>query len=199
MPVNSPRLTAFLMVLILAALCLFLTPFVQTPGRNNGYSPQQPIAFSHRLHAGMLQINCQYCHFTAERGPHAGFPAVATCLNCHRFVKGSTPYNQSQIQKLYYYAGLDANGNPDPHLKPQPIPWIKIHVLPAFVRFDHSRHITQGVTCQTCHGPIQTMEQVTQYSTLAMGFCINCHRNVDADGLHGKKVHASLDCAVCHY
>src|SRR5271155_3820373 len=141
MPVNSPRLTALLLVLTLLSLGFFLTPFIQLPGRNNGYSPKQPIAFSHKFHAGTLGLNCQYCHFVAERGPHAGFPAVSTCLNCHRYVKGTTDFNQAEIQKLYKYAGLDADGNPDPNGKPEPIPWVKIHTLPAYVRFDHSRHI----------------------------------------------------------
>jgi hypothetical protein len=199
MPVNSPRLTALLLVLILVSLVLFFTPFIQLPGRNNGYSPEQPIHYSHKLHAGDLGINCQYCHFVAERGPHAGYPAVGTCLNCHKFVKGSTPYNQAEIQKLYKYAGLDADGNPDPNGHAEPIPWVKIHTLPAYVRFDHSRHVGQGVNCQTCHGPIQTMEQVKQHATLSMGFCSNCHRDVNEHGVHGKKVHASIDCAVCHY
>ena len=197
MSVNSPRLTALLMALILVSLGLFLTPLIQLPGRNNGYSPQQPIAFSHKLHAGDMGINCQYCHFTAERGPHAGYPAVGTCLNCHKFVKGTA--HPEEIQKLYKYAGLDSDGNPDPAGHPEPIPWIKIHTLPAYVRFDHSRHVVQGVTCQSCHGPIQTMDRVAQHETLSMGFCVNCHRDVNGNGVHGKKVHAEIDCAVCHY
>jgi hypothetical protein len=204
MSLNSLRLTKLLGALILLTLVLFATPLVRLPGHNQGYSPEQPIHFSHKFHAGELGLNCQYCHFTAERGPHAGFPAVATCLNCHRYVKGSTDYNQAEIKKLYTYAGLDENGQDDPNGKPQPIPWVKIHTLPAFVRFDHSRHVTQGVACQTCHGPIQEMEQVSQHSTLSMGFCINCHRDAAANGIEGTDgkhhdVHPAIDCAVCHY
>jgi len=97
------------------------------------------------------------------------------------------------------YAGLDEDGNPDDKGKPTPIPWIKIHNLPAYVRFDHSRHVGQGVACQTCHGAIQTMEKVAQDKTLSMGFCVNCHREVDDKGVNGRKVHAAIDCAACHY
>jgi hypothetical protein len=204
MSLNSPSLTKLLVVLLLLTAAVFATPLVRLPGHNQGYSPEQPIHFKHSLHAGELGIDCQYCHFTAERGPHAGFPAVATCLNCHRYVKGSTDYNQAEIAKLWKYAGLDENGQPDPKATPQPIPWVKIHTLPAFVRFDHSRHVTQKLACQTCHGPIQTMDQVAQKETLSMGFCVNCHRDAAERGIEGVDgkhhvVHPAIDCAVCHY
>ena len=204
MSLNSPSLTKLLVVLLLLTAVVFATPLVRLPGHNQGYSPDQPIQYKHSLHAGELGIDCQYCHFTAERGPHAGFPAVETCLNCHRYVKGSTDFNQAEIAKLWKYAGLDENGQPDPNAKPQPIPWAKIHSLPTFVRFDHSRHVGQGVACQTCHGPIQTMDKVAQNSTLSMGFCVNCHRDVTERGVEGvdgkhHNVHPSIDCAACHY
>jgi hypothetical protein len=193
---NTKRLTAALALLVAGAAAVFFTPAVRLPGHNQGYAPVQPIAFSHAKHAGALGINCQYCHFTAERSPHAGFPAVSTCLNCHRYLSVN---HSAEIKKIYDAAGLDEDAQPDPQGKPHPIEWIKIHSLPAFVRFDHSRHVLAGASCQTCHGAVDTMDRVRQEKSLSMGFCVNCHRQADAHGINGKNVNASLDCSVCHH
>jgi len=190
-----------LTVILLAGLAVcgkvLFSPAVafRLPGHNQGYSPRQPIAFSHKLHAGQLGINCQYCHFTAERSVHAGLPTVQTCLNCHRFVN---PNKSPEIQKIYDAAGMGQDSGTAPKI-PKPIEWVRIHELPAFVRFDHSRHVLAGVACQTCHGPIEQMDRVRQEKSLAMGMCVNCHRQVNKEGVLGQHVHASLDCAACHY
>jgi len=187
------------------------------PGNQQGYAPEQPVAFSHRLHAGELQIACLYCHFGAEKGQHAGFPATSLCMNCHRLVSANWDAtfheymealrtNQSpkrvvspEVQKLYDSLGLDSELQPDPARTAHPIPWVKVHNLPAYTCFDHYAHVNAGVKCQHCHGPVETMDRIRQTENLSMGWCIECHRNPDRAGLTGKSVRPSTDCAVCHY
>lgn len=138
---------------------------------SQGRGPVQPIAFKHPLHAGPvasggLGLNCLYCHNAANKSLDVGMPAVATCMGCHTAVSGSTDANKAEIAKLRKYA---ADG--------RPVPWERIHKVPDYVHFPHVRHVNAGVTCQSCHGPVQTMERVYQYSSLNMGWCINCHVN----------------------
>lgn len=175
------------------------------PGNQQGYEPDQPIAFSHRLHAGELQISCVYCHAGAEKGRHAGIPATSVCMNCHKTVTASfgtmrdNPKAISEeLQKLFVLYGLDDNRNRDLK-KAKPIPWVRVHNLPDHASFDHRVHVHAGVACQKCHGPIETMERVRQVETLSMGWCVNCHRDANVHGVAGKKVKASTDCAACHY
>ena len=140
------------------------------------YKPQpleQPIAFSHRLHAGEKNIDCQYCHAAARRSISAGLPSVERCWGCHQFIATRRP----EIRKLADY-----------WQKQQPIPWIRIHRLPDFTYFSHKRHVSVGVRCQECHGPVETMDVVYQFSSLEMGWCLQCHQQ--------RK--APLDCATCH-
>ncbi len=187
------------------------------PGNQQNYEPIQPIAFSHRLHSGKLQIACAYCHFGAERSRHAGIPAASLCMNCHRLVTASRetvldeyqkaqqerrpvrPVIAPEIQKLYDAAGLDDKLQPYPGKEPKAIPWVRVHNLPRFSCFDHRPHVTAGVTCQKCHGDVENMERVRQVSDLSMGWCVNCHRDSGVTGVGGKKVQASTDCAACHY
>lgn len=187
------------------------------PGNHQDYEPTQPIAFSHRLHAGEMQINCVYCHFGAETSRHAGIPAADVCMNCHKFVTASLgatqaedklataenrppqPVISAELAKIYDALGLDAERKPDPNKTPTPIEWVKIHNLPDFAYFDHRAHVNAGVECQKCHGNVETMEVVRQTETLAMGWCVNCHRDVNETGVHGKAVQASLNCTTCHY
>jgi mono/diheme cytochrome c family protein len=159
-------------------------------GRQKGYQPIQPIYYSHKVHAGINQINCLYCHGSAWESKTAGIPAVNICMNCHKaineYVKGPKLYNENgdeingtaEIEKLYKASGFDPK-NPtkwDPS-KAKPIEWVKIHNLPDHVYFNHSQHIRAGkVQCQTCHGEITAMDEVKQVSELSMGWCINCHR-----------------------
>lgn len=159
-------------------------------GRQQGYQPDQPIYFVHKVHAGVNQISCLYCHGGAQDSKHATIPAVNVCMNCHMSVKeytgepilrddGTTVNANDEIKKLYSYAGW----NPDTkkYDKPgKPIEWVQIHNLPDFVYFNHSQHVKVGqVACQTCHGEIQNMVQVKQFASLSMGWCVNCHRSTN--------------------
>lgn len=159
-------------------------------GRQKDYMPEQPIFYSHKVHAGINQINCQYCHSSVTESKHATIPSVNVCMNCHKAIntyeKGPKLYTEegvevngtNEINKLYAYAGFDPK-NPtkwDPS-KAKPIEWVKIHNLPDHVYFNHSQHVKAGkVQCQTCHGEITAMDEVKQASELSMGWCVNCHR-----------------------
>jgi len=176
------------------------------PGNRQGYSPAQPIAYSHRLHAGEMQIPCLYCHFAAQTSRHAGVPAASVCMNCHKEVTASLgalhaeeklaasesrkprPITSPELQKLY-----------DAIQRNQPIAWARVHALPSFVYFDHRAHLVVGIACQQCHGPVETMERVRQFSDLSMGWCVNCHRQANRTGVGGARVHASTDCSTCHF
>jgi hypothetical protein len=158
-------LTAVVLAAALAVSLVTLVAAVRLPGETQGYEPVQPIAYSHRLHAGDLKIQCMYCHSGADKSRHAGIPSMNVCMNCHTGVQASL-------------ASVKADD---------------------FVYFDHRAHITAQVACQQCHGPIETMERVRQYETLAMGWCVNCHRDANANGIAGRQVHAPIDCVTCHY
>lgn len=157
-------------------------------GRQKGYQPDQPIYYSHKVHAGINQISCLYCHTSAWESKHAAIPSVNVCMNCHMSIstyeKGPTLYDEAgneingtaEIEKLYRYAGFTP-GQPWDPLKAKPIEWIKIHNLPDHVYFNHSQHVNAGnVACQTCHGNIQDMDVVGQQAELSMSWCVNCHR-----------------------
>lgn len=157
-------------------------------GRSKDYQPEQPIYYSHTVHAGINQINCLYCHGGAQDSKHANIPSVNVCMNCHmginEYAKGPKLYREdgtevdgtAEIQKLYQYAGWDPETKQYTG-KGKPIEWIRIHNLPDHVYFNHSQHVSAGkVQCQTCHGEIQKMGEVYQHSDLSMGWCVNCHR-----------------------
>ena len=168
-------------------------------GRQQNYQPVQPIFYSHKVHAGINQINCLYCHSSAEKSRHAMIPSSNVCMNCHKQISsysGEEKYplytaegkkidGTKEIQKLYKYAGWnpekkdydrDANGN----ILATPIEWVKIHNLPDHVYFNHSQHVKVGkVQCQKCHGEITNMDEVYQFAPLSMGWCINCHRQTN--------------------
>jgi hypothetical protein len=129
---------------------------------DQGNSPVQPVAFTHPLHVQKLGMNCLYCHNNANKSPDVGMPAVATCMGCHTVVATQKP----EIKRLAAYWS-----------KKQPVPWVRIHKVPEYVHFPHMRHVNAGVTCQTCHGQVQKMNQVYQYASLNMGWCVNCHVN----------------------
>jgi hypothetical protein len=178
----------------------------RAPGNNQDYAPVQPIAFSHKIHAGEMEIPCVYCHLGVETSRHAGIPAVSTCMNCHRSVttsfaaqKQANAPESPELRKLYDALALDKKLAPIPGKLPKPIAWKKVHQLPDFVYFDHRAHFTVGVTCETCHGPVGTMDRMRQFETLSMGWCVDCHRDATLAGVAGKPVHASTDCVTCHY
>jgi hypothetical protein len=190
------RLTTLVLVIALVFALLAVAPKLYSfrwPGNHQGYEPEQPIAFSHRLHAGELGIACTHCHTGAEKSKHAGLPAAGQCMNCHKFVKSPA------LAKLYEAEGFAEDGRPLPGKKKTPIEWVQVHKLPAFACFDHRAHVTAGVACQKCHGPVETMERVRQVGNLSMGWCVNCHREAEKTGIGGKKVRPSTDCAACHY
>lgn len=157
-------------------------------GRQQGYAPEQPIYYSHKVHAGINQINCLYCHGSAWESKHAAIPSINVCMNCHKSIttyeKGPTLYDEDgeeidgtkEIEKLFRYANYTPGQPWDPS-KAKPVEWVKIHNLPDHVYFNHAQHVNAGnVACQTCHGNIQEMDVVKQEADLSMGFCINCHR-----------------------
>lgn len=173
-------------------------------GRSKNYQPEQPIYYSHKVHAGVNQISCLYCHGSAQDSKHSGIPSVNVCMNCHMAIKeyagepivkedGTTVDGTAEIQKLYQYAGWnptakaynpDNNGDGIPD-GAKPIEWVRIHNLPDHVYFNHSQHVKVGKQqCQTCHGNIQEMPEVYQFTDLSMGWCINCHRESKVDFLN---------------
>jgi mono/diheme cytochrome c family protein len=178
---------------------------VMAVGLTQGYQPTQPIAFSHKIHAGENQINCAYCHTSVYKAKSANIPSANICMNCHSQIKTESP----EIKKIY--RAIE---------RKQPIQWVRVHNLPDLAYFNHSQH-TQvgGIQCQTCHGPIQNMEVVYQYSALTMGWCINCHRETPLNTkgnayydnlvkLHDKSNNAvpftvssngGTECSKCHY
>jgi cytochrome c551/c552 len=192
-PVPFYRNKAYLLLVVIV-LFLFggylLVQGAMGLGRQQGYQPVQPIYYSHKVHAGDIQISCLYCHGGAQDSRHASIPSVNVCMNCHMAVKdyggkpltyedGSPANPNAEIQKLYQYAGW--NPATKTYDKPgKPIEWVRIHNLPDHVYFNHSQHVKVGrVQCQTCHGEIQKMDEVRQFADLSMGWCINCHRTTN--------------------
>jgi cytochrome c2 len=189
-PVPFYRNKSYLMLAIIVLFCFggYMTINAAIGlGRMKSYQPTQPIYYSHQVHAGVNQINCLYCHSGAQDSKISNVPSVNVCMNCHMAIKeykgdpivredGTQVNGTAEIAKLYSYAGW--NPNTKKYDKPgTPIEWVKIHALPDHVYFNHSQHVNVGKQqCQTCHGPIQEMGEVYQYSDLSMGWCINCHR-----------------------
>jgi len=142
--------------------------------------PDQPIAFYHSVHAGANQIPCMYCHYTAERSQSAGAPSVKLCVGCH--VPGSAAMDPALAQLAFPGADRDSLYNAEATKlvgywqRQEAIPWVRIHNLPEHVQFPHSSHVRVGLECQTCHGPVEEMEKVYQFSSLQMGWCVDCHR-----------------------
>jgi len=157
---------------------------------NDGYQPDQAIPFSHKVHAGDYQIDCRYCHTGVDVSRHSSLPSLNVCMNCHRLVKTDSPWIK-KITEAY-------NDN-------KPIAWQKVHLLPDHVKFSHFQHIKAGKDCTTCHGPIEKMETVYQYSSLSMGWCVNCHRQSPEDSKLLKDLkneghsQAPINCSTCHY
>ncbi len=148
------------------------------------YEPEQPIPYSHKLHAGTLKIACAYCHSGVLKSRQAGIPAVATCMNCHTVTKTGSP----SIQELtaIYNSGT-------------PLNWRRIHTLPDHVYFDHRPHVSAGILCQTCHGEVENMDVVYQYMSLRMANCLGCHRDPKAALPAGSKiVQGPEHCNACH-
>ncbi len=161
--------TVFLSTVIGVSFCLYA---LWPANAERGYAPAQPIPYSHKLHAGELQIECLYCHTNAEKHAHAAVPEVRRCMNCHSEVQ--TVDSQGNIKTNIYYI-IEKWQNQDE------IRWAKVHDLADFVYFDHSRHVNFGYECQECHGPIETMERVQRWNSLKMSWCLECHRQPPAN------------------
>ena len=150
-----------------------------------GYDPDQPIAYSHELHAGTMEIECQYCHTGVEKTRHASIPAASICMNCHQVARRESP----EIIKLVEYYSND-----------EPIPWKRIHKVPDYAYFDHSMHVNRDILCVHCHGDVATMTKVSQKESFKMGACLSCHRHpVDRmPELAGKINNGPETCYTCH-
>lgn len=190
-------------------------------GVNQGYQPEQPIKFSHKLHVGQNKIDCRYCHSGAEKSKNAGIPSPNLCMNCHKYVKKGPKYGTQEISKIYAAIGWDVDKQQYTG-KQKAIEWTRIHNLPDLAYFNHAQHVkVGGVECQTCHGPVEEMEEMKQFSPLTMGWCIQCHRDtqvkMEGNGYYSKELHEKLvkkygadakltveklggtECARCHY
>jgi len=175
-------------------------------GVDQGYMPIQPIHYSHKIHSGANQIECQYCHSSAKKSKHSGIPSLNVCMNCHQNIaeyngeedleKGYTrEFYTNEIKKLYKAVGWDENSQSYTG-ETEPVKWVRIHNLPDFVYFNHAQHVTvAGVDCKKCHGPVEEMEILYQHSSLTMGWCINCHRETNVklkDNEYYAKIHEEL-------
>lgn len=150
-----------------------------------GYAPKQPIKFSHKVHAGVNQIACVYCHYAAEQGRHAGVPPVNLCMNCHTIIKKDSPEIKKIVKALE-----DA----------KTIEWKKVNHFPDFAYFNHSQHVRIGkVQCQQCHGNVESFDVMKQVGNLSMGWCIECHREKEIAPPNDHKSRSGGDCAKCHY
>lgn len=218
-------------ILLMLASSYFLYGYLMQVGVDQGYEPIQPIHFSHKIHAGDNGIDCKYCHSSARVSKTSGIPSLNVCMNCHKnisefqgdkdstYVDHSKEFYSSQIKELYNAVGWDATAQKYTG-KQKPVKWVRVHNLPDFVYFNHSQHVSvAGVECQTCHGPVETMEVMRQHSPLTMGWCINCHRETDVKvegNDYYKKIHDELakkygvvkltaanmggtECGKCHY
>jgi len=172
-----------------------------------GYAPEQPVPYSHALHAGDLDIDCRYCHNSVETGARANIPPTATCMNCHASIKTESPL-LAPVRESFETG--------------QPVPWVEVHDLPDFVYFNHAGHVQSGVGCVSCHGRVDRMEVVEQVEALTMGWCLECHRNPEpnlrpkefvtdmdwraagdqlelgAELRRQHNINPSTDCATCH-
>ncbi len=162
-----------------------LTYFASKAERDQvGYSPDQPIKFSHKLHAGQMKIDCQYCHTGVEKSRVAMVPPVNTCMNCHKIARKDRP----QIKKLteYYKEG-------------KALPWQRVHRVPDFVYFNHSVHVNMGIDCVSCHGDVRQMDKIAQMHSFTMAACLNCHRNPKEQIPYLKNIKNGPEfCVACH-
>jgi len=223
-------------IFLLLASGYFAYGWMMQVGIDQGYAPVQPIHFSHKVHAGDNKVECKYCHSSARVSKTSGIPSLNVCMNCHKSIyeyqgnpEGPSPedlangytneFYTGEIKKLYKAVGWDEE-NQQYTGDSRPVEWVRVHNLPDFAYFNHSQHVTvAGIECQTCHGPVEEMEIVEQFSPLTMGWCVNCHRETSinvADNAYYDKIHkelstkygvdkltaaqmGGLECGKCHY
>ncbi len=218
---NNKKLLAIILITLFMYGSVKAWYGMMSIGVTQGYNPDQPIKYSHKLHAGDMKISCVYCHSGAERGKTAGVPSLNVCMNCHKYVKQGPTGDKTEIAKIYKALDYDPN-NGTYGSNPKPIQWTRVHNLPDLAYFNHSQHYVVGkVECQTCHGPVQdSMTVAYQYSKLTMGWCIDCHRKTPvqmanndyyndyhkellakygSDSLLTVERIGGLECARCHY
>ncbi|WP_347373860.1 c-type cytochrome [Aequorivita sp. Q41] len=225
---NQFLVLVFSLFLILSA-GYFAYGYMMQVGVDQGYAPVQPIHFSHKIHAGDNQIDCNFCHSSARKSKTSGIPSLNVCMNCHKNISEVAPetatedhskdFYDGEIAKLYKAVGWDAAEQKYTG-KTEPVKWVRIHNLPDFAYFNHSQHVSvAGVSCETCHGEVKEMEIVGQFAPLTMGWCIECHKetNVNLGGNeYYAKIHeelskkygvekltiaelGGLECGKCHY
>ena len=199
----------------------FVYDLLMGVGVTTNYQPAQPIAFSHEIHAGINGVDCNYCHTSARHSKHSGIPSANVCMNCHTYISEGSKYGTTEIAKIYEAVGFDPDSRQYIEgYEQKPIEWVRIHNLPDHAYFNHSQHVVAGgLECQECHGPVEEMEVLYQYSELTMGWCIECHRETEVkmEGnnyythLHdqlkekykGKPITVDMiggiECGKCHY
>ena len=218
---SENRNVAILGFVVFIAVMKFTFDSLMGIGVTTNYQPEQPIAFSHKIHAGDNGIDCNYCHSSARTSKTSGIPSANVCMNCHANITTGTNTGTTEIQKIYDAIGYDPETRTYIEgYEQQPIQWVRIHNLPDLAYFNHSQHVTVGkLECQECHGPVQEMDVVKQESLMTMGWCINCHRETEVQmegndyytSMHekmkekyaGQKITVDkmggLECGKCHY
>jgi len=228
--IQNQFLVLVTVVLLVLGGAYYAYGFFMQIGIDQGYAPIQPIHFSHKIHSGDNQIDCNYCHSSARKSKTSGIPSLNVCMSCHENIyeyngeidlaMGYTKeFYDAEIQKLYDAVGWDPEERTYSG-EEQPVKWVRIHNLPDLAYFNHAQHVTvAGIDCQTCHGPVEEMEILYQYSPLTMGWCIDCHRTTTVDlksNEYYEKIHAelskkygverltaaqmgALECGKCHY
>ena len=211
----------FVVLFVAIIILKFVYDAMMGVGVTTNYQPEQPIAFSHKIHAGDNGIDCNYCHVSARKSKHSSIPSANVCMNCHASIVEGSIAGTTELQKIYDAVGYD----PDSRTyiegyEQKPIEWVRIHNLPDLSYFNHSQHVTVGqLECQECHGAIEEMDVVKQHSELTMGWCIECHRETEVKmegndyytSMHekmkekytGEKITVDkiggLECGKCHY
>jgi len=233
---KNKKFVFFFILCVIITLGSFGWMGMWNTGVHTGYQPEQPIKFSHELHAGVNQIDCQYCHSGAFKSKNSTIPSANVCMNCHKSVQATEKYDgeiSPEIQKIYSALGYDPETMTYDKTKEKPIEWVRVHNLPDFAYFNHSQHVVVGEAairkekglkpeepvCFACHGPVDTMEEIYQYSPLTMKWCVNCHKETEMDvkgnafydniiEAHekikkGEKITPAalggLECGKCHY
>lgn len=235
---RNKKFVFFVILCLMVVLGSFGWMGMWNTGVHTGYQPVQPIKFSHELHAGINKIECQFCHSGAFKSKNASIPSLNVCMNCHKQVQARDKYDgeiSPEIQKIYTALGYNPD-KPDAPLdvaNQKPVEWVRVHNLPDFAYFNHSQHVVVGEeairkerglqpnepVCFACHGPVDTMPEIYQYSPLTMKWCISCHKDAQISGKDnafydkviaahekikkGEKITPAalggLECGKCHY
>jgi mono/diheme cytochrome c family protein len=233
---KNKKFVFFFILCLIIALGSYGWMGMWNTGVHTGYQPSQPIKFSHELHAGTNKIDCQYCHAGAFKSKNSTIPSANVCMNCHKSVQATEKYDgeiSPEIQKIYNALGYDPATMTYDKTKEKPIEWVRVHNLPDFAYFNHSQHVVVGEeairkekglkpeepVCFACHGPVDTMEEIYQFSPLTMKWCINCHKDtkleVKGNAFYDKIIEThekikkgekitpaalgGLECGKCHY